>query len=177
MGEIKLGKGSYTSNTPVHRFTWHDVEVGKYCSIAYDLKVFTGGNHRYDWVTTYPFSTRFPFFNEFGDHEGEHKGITIGNDVWIGDNVVIMQGVTIGDGAVLGAHSVVRSSVGPYEMVRGNPARMYKKRFEQEWIDRLLEMKWWDWPELNLFEAMKYLCSTDVQGLWDYYQAKVKPNL
>ena len=73
------------------------------------------------------------------------KGDTvIGNDVWIGQNAVILPGVHIGDGAVIGANSVVGSNVAPYTIVIGNPARVLRKRFDEELTDLLLRFKWWD---------------------------------
>lgn len=173
MGTIIMGKGSYVGNPIHHRFSDCDITIGKYCSIALDLKVFTGGNHRADWITTYPFSTRFPFFNEFGPHQADGKPVNIGNDVWIGDSVVIMSGVNIEDGAVIGAHSVVRSNVEAYAISRGNPARTVRKRFSDKQINLLKIMKWWDWPEVKMFEAMKYLLSNNVGGLYEFYNKEV----
>ena len=73
------------------------------------------------------------------------KGNTvIGNDVWIGQNAVILPGVRIGDGAIIGANSVVGSDVDPYTIVVGNPAKVLRKRFDDELIDLMLRLKWWD---------------------------------
>jgi acetyltransferase-like isoleucine patch superfamily enzyme len=173
MGNIIMGKGSYSGNPIHHRFSDCDITIGKFCSIALNLKIFTGGNHRHDWITTYPFSTRFPFFNEFGPHQADGKPVTIGNDVWIGDDVVIMSGVEIGDGSCIGAHSVVRRNITPYSIVRGNPAREVRKRFSHDEIVMLLRMKWWDWAEAKIFEAMKFLLSSDIEGLYRYYGTNV----
>ena len=73
------------------------------------------------------------------------KGDTvIGNDVWIGQNAVILPGVHIGDGAIVGANSVVGSDIDPYTIVVGNPAKVLRKRFDDELIDLILRFKWWD---------------------------------
>lgn len=73
------------------------------------------------------------------------KGDTvIGNDVWIGQNAVILPGVNIGDGAIIGANSVVGSDIEPYSIVAGNPAKVIRKRFDEETISLLLEFRWWD---------------------------------
>jgi virginiamycin A acetyltransferase len=73
------------------------------------------------------------------------KGDTVvGNDVWIGQNATILPGVHIGDGAIIGANSVVGSDVDPYTIVAGNPARVLRKRFDDELIDLILRFKWWD---------------------------------
>ena len=78
----------------------------------------------------------------------DNKGnIIIGNDVWIGYEAVILSGVTIGDGAIIGTHAVVTKDVPPYTIVGGVPAKPIRKRFNDKTIARLLELKWWDWPE------------------------------
>ena len=75
------------------------------------------------------------------------KPVSIGNDVWIGEGVCIVSGVTIGDGAVIGAHAVVTHDVEPYTIVAGVPARVIRKRFDDDVIERLEGIKWWDWSE------------------------------
>ena len=72
--------------------------------------------------------------------------IIIGNDVWIGYRAAIMPGVTIGDGAIIGACSVVTRDVPPYSIVGGNPARIIRKRFDEQTIAQLQQLAWWDWP-------------------------------
>ena len=166
---INMGEGSYVGNPIFVRFGDCDITIGKYCSIALDLKIYTGGNHKPDWITTYPFSTRLAQFNSFGPHQADGRPVVIGNDVWIGDNVVIMSGVVVGDGACIGAHSVVRSNVEPYTIIRGNPARPVKKRFTDEQINMLLEMKWWDWSFDKISNAMSFLLSGNVEGLCEFH--------
>lgn len=78
----------------------------------------------------------------------DNKGdIVIGNDVWIGFEAVIMAGVTIGDGAIIASRAVVTKDVPPYSIVGGTPAKLIRKRFTDEQIDKLLRLKWWDWDE------------------------------
>ena len=123
------------------------VKMGKYCSVAGDVKVFLGGNHRVDWITTFPFghtSTNEINVGKVEGHPSTNGDIIIGNDVWLGTGCTIMSGVKIGDGAVVAAHSHVVRDVEPYAMVGGNPARTIKLRFEQRIIDALMELKWWD---------------------------------
>ena len=121
--------------------------IGKFCSIAPEVRfMMGGGNHRMDGST-------FPF-NIFGNGWEEHtptlkqlpiKGDTIvGNDVWIGRRATIMPGVCIGDGAIISAEAVVVRDVEPYTIVGGNPAREIRKRFPPEAIQELLDIKWWD---------------------------------
>ena len=103
------------------------LEVGNFCSIATNVKIYLGGNHRTDWVTTYPFGHReldtFNAFNGIG-HPSTKGDVIIGNDVWIGDNVTIMSGVNIGDGVVIANNSHVVKNVKPYSLVGGNPCKI-----------------------------------------------------
>lgn len=131
----------------------HDrLAIGKFCSIACGAKfLFTSANHTQMSLSTYPFSI---FFEEWRldiqnitsawDNKGD---ITIGNDVWIGYEAVVLSGVTIGDGAIIGTRAVVTKDVPPYTIVGGVPAKTIRKRFLDDTISALLKIKWWDWPE------------------------------
>lgn len=90
----------------------------------------------------------------------DHKGdIVIGNDVWIGYEAVVMAGVTIGDGAIIGARAVVTKDVPPYTIVGGVPAREIRRRFSDDVIARLQELKWWDWPAEQIQRNIKNIQS------------------
>ena len=105
-----------------------------------------GANHQMNAVSTFPFYT-LPGWDMAPPAMDDLplKGDTvIGNDVWIGQNAVILPGVRIGDGAIIGASSVVGSDVPPYTIVAGNPARTLRKRFDEELTALLLELRWWD---------------------------------
>ncbi|QFU22839.1 CatB-related O-acetyltransferase [Shewanella eurypsychrophilus] len=136
--------------------------IGKFCSIASGACFMLAGNqgHRIDWISTFPFSNEV-----FGDgvKSGfERAGDTvIGNDVWIGSEAMIMPGVQIGDGAVIGARAVITKDVEPYTLVVGHN-KVIRKRFDDAAIDKLLQMKWWDWPMDKLKLAMPILCSGDI---------------
>jgi acetyltransferase-like isoleucine patch superfamily enzyme len=146
---------------------WHDgsqLYIGKYVSIASGVHVILGGNHRLDWITTYP-------FHDWGlakpDHRITKGDVVIGNDVWICQGATILSGVTIGHGAVIAAEAVVTKDVPPYALVAGNPARVKKYRFSEEQIKKLLELKWWDWPEEKVRQNVKLLCSPDIEELFN----------
>lgn len=89
--------------------------------------------------------------------------MVIGNDVWIGVNACVLSGVRIGDGAVVGACSVVTRDVPPYAIVAGNPARLVRKRFDDETIEELLKIKWWDWDIERIKENLPLLLSENVK--------------
>ncbi len=92
--------------------------------------------------------------------------VTIGSDVWIGSNVIVMSGVTIGDGAVVATGSVVTADVPPFTIVGGNPARPIRKRFDDDVIEKLLELRWWDWPDEKIRANIHVLCGSDRERLF-----------
>ena len=142
--------------------------IGKFCMIASDVKfIMNGANHLTDAITSYPFAI---FSNGWGHAMDEktypQKGnITIGNDVWIGYNATIMAGVTIGDGAIIAANATVIKDVAPYTIVGGNPAKEIKKRFSDETISALLNLKWWDWSIEKITQNVQHLTSKEIEKL------------
>lgn len=144
--------------------------IGKFCSIACGAKfIFTSANHKLGSLSTYP----FPLFFEEWDLDKsnvtdawDNKGaIVIGNDVWVGYEAVIMQGVTIGDGAIIGARAVVTKDVPSYSIVGGVPAKPIRKRFSDEVIAQLLEIKWWDWSYDKIKENISAIQSGNIHDL------------
>ena len=93
--------------------------------------------------------------------------MTIGNDVWIGQSTIILSGVTIGDGAIIGANSLVTKDVKPYAVVGGNPAKLIKYRFDEDTIDKLLKIKWWDWSIDKIIHNRHLLNSDDFEKLFE----------
>lgn len=160
-----IGKYSWGHLTVSNRTPGNHLTIGRYCSFAYDTHILLGGEHRVDHVTTYRFGT-YPPFNEWFTPADEtvrgRGGVTIGNDVWVGHQGLILSGVTIGDGAVIGAGSVVRSNVPPYAIALGNPARVAGFRFPKEQIEALLRIRWWDWPEERIVDALDLMMSEDI---------------
>lgn len=156
--------GDYTYGKPIILFDDQEtnLEIGKFCSIANNVNIFLGGNHRMDWVTTYPFNILnedFPASVNIEGHPSTKGDVIIGNDVWIGNNVTIMSGVKIGDGAVIGTGAVITKNIESYEVWAGNPAKLIKKRFSEEVIQKLLDMKWWNWEIEKINENVVDLCS------------------
>ena len=143
--------------------------IGKYCSIAGNVQIFLGGDHRVDWITTYPFAELMP--KVWPDIKGSPKSkgdVIIGNDVWIGNDVKIMSGVKIGDGAVIAGSAVVTHDVEPYEVVGGVPAKHIKYRVPQWKVWPLLRLAWWDWPLEKVEAAVPILQSGDIEALFEF---------
>ncbi len=165
--------GQYTYGVPNVMFPNGKLKIGKFCSIAWNVTIFLGGNHRVDWIALYPFDSNDPRWQEadgIGTALTTKGDVTIGNDVWIGTDVTIVSGVTIGDGSAIGTGSVVTTDVEPYTIVAGNPARVTKKRFTDKEIMMLLEIKWWDWPEEKIRRHIDVLCSGDVDRLVEIHK-------
>jgi acetyltransferase-like isoleucine patch superfamily enzyme len=154
---ISKGECSYDAGITI---LWDDADliIGKYTSIGKGLEVYLGGNHRVDWISTYPITP----YEE--NHKTTKGNVVIGNNVWIGNHVTIMSGVTIGDGAVVGTMSVVAKDVEPYSLAAGNPAEFMKYRFPDDQIMQLKEIAWWDWPKEKITEARPLLLSGDVEA-------------
>ena len=161
--------GKHTYGKPEIRFKnpGAKLKIGSFCSIAKNCKVYLGGNHRTDWVTTYPFGhINQKIFDKFnGKGHPKTKGdVIIGNDVWIGENVTILSGVTIGDGVVIANNSHVVKNAEPYSIIGGNPAKLIKKRFTEEQIKNLLKIKWWTWSDIRINEFTPLLCNNDIDN-------------
>lgn len=149
----------------------HDrLVIGKFCSIACGAKfLFNSANHTMRSLSTYPFPL---FFEEWGldrknvTQSWDNKGdIVIGNDVWIGYEAVILAGVTIGDGAIIGSRAVVTKDVMPYTIVGGVPAKPIRKRFSDEVVQKLQEMKWWDWSKERIAKNIEAIQSGCIEKL------------
>jgi len=169
---FEIGEYSYCTIPPkIFGHPGIKLKIGKFCSIAEGVVILLGLEHRIDRLTTYPFRSRIDDWPEvsslgYAEIDGVSKGdVIIGNDVWIGYGAMILSGVRIGDGAVVGAGAVVTRDVEPYTIVAGNPIRSIRKRFDDETIRKLLEIKWWDWPIEKISKNVEIICSNDIQKL------------
>ncbi len=145
--------------------------IGKFCSIACGAKfIFNSANHTLNSLSTYPFPIFFEEWNldkkdirSAWDNKGD---IVIGNDVWIGYEAVILSGVNIGDGAIIGTRAVVTKDVPPYTIVGGIPAKEIKKRFNEDTINKLQEIQWWNWDFAKIQKILPDIMSGDIDRLY-----------
>ena len=141
------------------------VTVGKYSSICGGTRILVGGEHHPEWVSTYPFRIVKGLPGRYEDGQPSSRGpITIGNDVWVGYDVVILSGVTIGDGAVIATGTFLRKDVEAYAKVGGNPGETFGYRFDDETIASLLRIRWWDWPDDKVLAHVSQLNGPDLAG-------------
>lgn len=167
-GGVAVNRRSYVNDSQIGDFSYVGInatigfsKVGKFCSIAHN--VYIGGfDHEYTKVTTMPMfrfkqmvagERPIPAYKEF---------CHVGNDVWIAAGAQILHKASVGDGAIIGAGAVVTKDVPPYAIVAGVPARIIKYRFIPEVIDRLLKIRWWDWPKHLIDENVEWMINSDV---------------
>jgi acetyltransferase-like isoleucine patch superfamily enzyme len=163
--EYSIGDFSYGEPIIHHWGEKATLRIGRFCSIASGVTILLGGEHNLDFISTYPFKVFLDGFEDSPKYAGTNGDVTIGNDVWIGTNALILSGVKIGDGAVVGASTVVTKDIEPYSVVAGNPARLIRKRFDEETIEELLRIKWWNWEIQRIRENLPILMSNRIGEL------------
>lgn len=160
--EYKIGEYSYGNIEPVGPDG--SIVIGKFCSIGRNVQAILEGHHT-DWVTVYPFQAfvrkRWPMASQLVGHPTVGH-VSIGHDVWIGNNVTFIGNPIISSGSIIGANSVIAGYIAPYNIVVGNPAKKIKKRFSYYYIQKLLEIAWWDWPKSKIDENLSLLCQDDI---------------
>lgn len=161
-GKISIG---YATTLGYNNFFHGDITIGKYCQIGADVAIHTT-NHPMNYMSTY---INKNLFNGELKTLKQTKNVTIGNDVWIGHNVIIIGEVTIGNGAILAAGAVVTKDVAPYTIVAGVPAKPIKKRFSDLIIQEVEDIKWWNMPESEL-DKIKPLFFKDFTNKTSIYE-------
>ena len=177
---IEVGKYTYydgqnfTSRVTHHYdFIGDKLIIGKFCQIGRNVEfIMNGANHQMNSVSTYPFYIFKGWEQEPPKKEDfPYKGDTvIGNDVWIGQNVTFLPGVYVGDGCIIGANAVVASNIPPYSVVVGNPAKVIRKRFDDEMIELLERLQWWNLNEKQIQKIIPILSSSDI----NYVKEQIK---
>lgn len=170
----QIGPHTYGTPSVKNPHPAANLSIGDYCSIANNVKIYLGGIHRTDWVTSYPFPSFFSEASGIKDSCLTKGDVLIGNDVWLCANAVILSGVTIGDGAVVANSAVVTKDVPPYAVVAGNPAKVIKTRFDEPTIQWLLTVKWWSWSEDEVKRAIPLLCSHDIAAFKAYCETNIQ---
>ena len=161
-----------------HHYPWigDKLIIGRFCQIAAGVEfVMNGANHQMNAVSTFPFYTLEGWDMEPpAASDLPFKGDTVvGHDVWIGQNAVILPGVHIGDGAIIGASSVVGTDIPPYTIAVGNPARITRRRFDDEMIRLLLEVRWWDKSIDEINRLIPLLTSGDLEKVKEEIRARL----
>jgi virginiamycin A acetyltransferase len=166
---ITIGRYSYINKMSTMTVDSRSrIVIGNFTSIAWDVLFLLRSNHHAEWATTYPVDW-FPWDDSIpkpNDPHGKNKdNVTVGSDVWIGKGVTVMPGVTIGDGAIIAADAVVTKDVRPYAVIAGNPGREVKRRFDEETVAYLMDVRWWDMPNEFIMKHANIICSGDFEKL------------
>jgi acetyltransferase-like isoleucine patch superfamily enzyme len=167
-----LDIGKYTYGEPIIK-SWYrprHLHIGSFCSIGGNVTIYLSGNHELGNVSTFPFYEYFEGWKDPYKERISKEDVYIGNDVWIGDNVVILPGTYVESGAVLGAYSVARGHVYAYCVYAGNPAQVIKQRFRDDQINALMRIKWWDWSDEKIEQNIGLLINRDIQAFIDKHE-------
>lgn len=159
-GHVTVGRHTYgvTRNIFVRATALAPCSIGAFSAIGPDVLIYGQAEHPLNSPSSYPFRSQY-FMADAPAAEPLTRGpVRIGNDVWVGSRAIILSGVTIGDGAVIGAGAVVARDIPAYAIAVGNPARVVRQRFAPDVVARLLEIRWWDWPDgkIRRFEPLLY---------------------
>lgn len=173
-----VGKWSYGNPTI---FKWDKnsrLKIGNFCSLGPEIKIYLGGEHRTDWLTTFPFPAS-QFHKSFDkaikikNFHFSNGDIYIGNDVWIGGHTIILSGSIIGDGCVIGAGSVVRGSLEPFTIYAGNPIKKIRNRFKKTIKKKIINSQWWNLDDKIINEISINLCSNNYKEFFKILENKL----
>lgn len=165
-----VGRGTFISSNSI----FYHAKIGRFCSIAPNVECVIGNHPSHTFVSTHPafFSTKkqagFTFSNEqkfeefIYTNEEDKFMFEIGNDVWIGQSVKLLNGIKIGDGAIIAAGSVVINDVPSYSIVGGIPAKVIKMRFLSSQIEFLKSFKWWEKSDTWLMKNSDKFTDIDI---------------
>lgn len=154
LDKSEMGFGSYINQNT----TLKNAIVGKFCCISWNVCLYGGSSHNYQVPSMYTaYHWKHIFGNSLDTRKEEKSKTVIGNDVWIGNGAIVINGVSVGDGAIIGAGAVVTKDVPPYSVVAGVPAKVIKMRFPDSIIERLMKVKWWNWPKEIIAQNEKIL--------------------
>lgn len=172
---IIVGDFTYFSDTDFEKHVLHHYDfngdrliIGKFCQIASGITfIMNGANHQMNSASTYPFYVMSGWTQKppAADDLPMKGDTVIGNDVWIGQNATILPGVRIGDGAIIGLGSIVGHDVEPYTIVAGNPAKPVRKRFDNETIELLLRLQWWNKDPHEIQKLIPLLTDSNLEHL------------
>ena len=167
--QFKVGKHSYGNIFVEGSHLLTEMTVGNFCAIGSKVEAMIAGwSHNAVWVTTYPFEAfknKWSNASKIRPYPRTPRNINIGNDVWIGQGVLIMSGVTIGDGACIGANTVVSKDIPPYTIAVGAPMKFVRKRFSDDDINFLLDLKWWNWPDEKINQYLTIISSGNINDM------------
>jgi len=175
-GILAIGKHTYGNPQILYgEQDRHRIIIGAYCAISPDVTLIPGTIHPPQHVSGFPFRIFLDMpGGDYPDEISTRRDLVIGNDVWIGAGAMILA-AHVGDGAIIAARSVVAGRVPPYTVFGGNPARLLYYRFSKDRIDKLLAIRWWDWDEDKIIEAVPLLESDNVDAFIEkYYPAAGK---
>ena len=169
---IEVGEYTYFDGQNFQRHVTHHYDfigdkliIGKFCQIGRGVEfIMNGANHQMNSSSTYPFYIFDGWKQDPPSKEDlPYKGDTvIGNDVWIGQNVTFLPGVHVGDGCIIGANAVVSKDLPPYCVAAGNPIRVIRKRFDDEMIELLEKLQWWNKTPKQIQEFIPLLSNSDI---------------
>lgn len=168
----------FVKNNVLYHFpplTHDTIIIGKYCSLACGTTfICSGACHSFDPLSTYPFVIEnsvweLPPEDYVVDTKiwNVKEPTIVGNDVWFGYKSLIMPGVKIGDGAIIGTRSVVTHDIEPYTVVAGAPARVIRKRFDDDTIAKLMEIRWWDLPDDDVRKIAPDLIDGKIDAVYE----------